>query len=53
MACQKVCKQGRDDIPYSWKIWQGFKFGGLVVGVETAKFKSANIMLAAPAMRKT
>ena len=39
-------------IPYSRKIWRGFKFGGLVVGVETAKLKSANIMLAAPAMRK-
>ena len=39
-------------IPYSRKIWRGFKFGGLAVGVETAKLKSANIMLAAPAMRK-
>ena len=41
------------DIPYSQKIWWGFKFGGLAVGVETAKLKSANIMLAVPAMRKT
>ena len=40
-------------IPYSRKIWRGFKFGSLAVGIETAKLKSANIMLAAPAMRKT
>ena len=38
---------------YSRKIWRRFKFGGLAVGVETAKLKSANIMLAGPAMRKT
>ena len=31
---------------YSRKIWRGFKFGGLVVRVETAKLKSANIIFA-------
>ena len=36
---------------YSWKIWRRFKFGGLAVGVETAKLKSPNIMLAAQAVR--
>ena len=46
--CQLTLK-----VPYSRKIWRGFKFGSLVVGIETAKLKSANIMLAAPAMRKT
>ena len=30
-------------LPYSWKIRQGLKLGGLAVGVETAKLKSANI----------
>ena len=40
-------------VRYSRKIWQGFKFGGLAVEVETAKLKSANIMLAVPTMRKT
>ena len=34
-------------IPYSWKIWRGFKFGDLAVGVETAKFKSTNIFISA------
>ena len=35
-------------IPYSQKIWQGFKFGGLAVGVETAELKSTNIISATP-----
>ena len=30
-------------IPYSRKIWQGIKFGGLAVYVITAKLKSAKI----------
>ena len=35
-------------IPYSWKIWQAIKFGGLVVYLyRTAKFKSANIFVMA------
>ena len=42
---------GNNGLPYSRKIWRGFKFGGLAVGVETAELKSANIMLAAPTMR--
>ena len=29
---------------YSRKIWRGIKFGGLAVGVETAKLKSTNII---------
>ena len=45
--------QFESSIPYSQKIWQGLKFGSLVVGVETTKLKSANIILAAPATRKT
>ena len=48
-----ICCRNISDIPYSQKIWQGFKLGGLVVGVETAKLKSANIILAVPAMCKT
>ena len=36
----------RSTLPFSRKIWQGFKFGGLAVSVETAKLKSANIILA-------
>ena len=36
-------------IMYSWKIWWGFKFGGLAVGVETAELKSTNIIPATPA----
>ena len=32
------------DILYSQKIWQEIKFGGLAVGAETAKLKSANII---------
>ena len=30
-------------IPYSWKIWQGIKFGSLVVYITTAKLKSSKI----------
>ena len=33
-------------LPYSQKIWQGIKFGSLVVRVETTKLKSANIIFA-------
>ena len=31
------------NIPYSRKIWQGIKFGGLAVYFATAKLKSASI----------
>ena len=30
-------------IPYSWKNWQGIKFGGLAVYLVTTKLKSTNI----------
>ena len=30
-------------LPYSWKIWRGIKFGGLLVYITTAKLKSAKI----------
>ena len=31
-------------IPYSWKIWQGIKFGGLAVYLVTVKLKFTNIL---------
>ena len=34
----------KTNLLYSWKVWWGIKFGGLVIGVETAKLKSANII---------
>ena len=40
-----IHKWSRKGVPYSWKIWWGIKFGGLVVRVETAKLKSTNIIL--------
>ena len=33
----------QERIPYSRKIWQGIKFGGLAVYITTAKLKSAKI----------
>ena len=43
---KNVCMHGVLKLPYSQKIWQGVKFGGLAVRVETAKLKSANIIFA-------
>ena len=31
------------NIPYSWKIWRGNKFGGLAVYITTAKLKFVKI----------
>ena len=47
------CSPQGGKLPYSQKLWWGFKFGGLAVRVETAKLKSGNIILAAPTTRKT
>ena len=37
----------KESIPYSRKIWQGIKIGGLAIIAETAKLKFTNIVLPA------